>query len=41
MQFSVNVTTIHQGKHGSDTESYDTEGRFVPVIRFPGSLQLA
>ncbi|CAG8660489.1 7159_t:CDS:2, partial [Paraglomus occultum] len=30
LTFNINTNFIHNGKHGSDTESYDTEGRFVP-----------
>ena len=29
--FSLNTANMHRTKHGSDTESYDTEGRFNPV----------
>ncbi|CAK0785462.1 hypothetical protein CVIRNUC_008671 [Coccomyxa viridis] len=28
--FSLNTANMHRTKHGSDTESYDTEGRFNP-----------
>ncbi|XP_048542381.1 probable peroxygenase 5 [Triticum urartu] len=29
-KFPIYVKTIQQGKHGSDTDVYDTQGRFVP-----------
>lgn len=28
--FPVYVNRIHRAKHGSDTESYNVDGRFVP-----------
>lgn len=29
--FSLNTANMHRTKHGSDTETYDTEGRYNPV----------
>uniref|UniRef100_A0A453R9L8 Uncharacterized protein n=3 Tax=Aegilops tauschii TaxID=37682 RepID=A0A453R9L8_AEGTS len=29
-KFPIYVKTIQQGKHGSDTDVYDIQGRFVP-----------
>ena len=30
--FSVKTRYIHRCKHGSDSEVYDTEGRYIPVM---------
>lgn len=31
MRFPIHVDRIHKDKHGSDSDSFDDEGRFVPL----------